>query len=117
MHLHGIGYSQDESLVLCMCTGYGRLVSLFSCRCVGFCYMLHILLVMYSCVGMMRVQSNAAAVSCWHGIGINCHDIKGVKSMRIQCGVTLGEVDFLKLRQRFSGLGIFDKSNVLQIGA
>jgi hypothetical protein len=74
------------------CTGYSRLVYLFSCRCVGFCDMWHILMVMYSCVGMMSLQSNAAAVSCWHGIEINCHDIKGVKSMGIQYGVTSGEL-------------------------
>ncbi len=42
--------------------------------------------------------------------------MKGVKSMDIQCGVTLSEVDFLELKQCFSGLSVVRKPDVLQIG-
>jgi hypothetical protein len=55
--------------------------------------------------------------SALRGIGINWHGIKGVKSMGIQCGVTSSKVDMLKFKQSFSGLGAFDGSNVLHIGA
>jgi hypothetical protein len=34
----------------------------------------------------------------------------------IQCGVTSGKVEFLKLKQSFSGLGVFDVFNVVQVG-
>jgi hypothetical protein len=106
MFQHGIEYLQDKSLVL-NCTGYSILVF------VGFeLYVVHSCTYVILC-GVLSVQSNASAVWCWQGIGVNCHGIKGIQSMGIQCGVTLGEDDFLKLKQSSNGLGIFDMSNVL----
>ncbi len=50
-------------------------------------------------------------------IVINCYGMTRIKAKYSNVGLTSGKIDFLKLMQSFCGFDIFDKSNVLQMGA